>query len=111
MRLLLDTKSTTIQCIKFNLCILLKALYARDESRVANIARGKAVTAIFVTRLSSRAVYILYKRSSSVLSVLLYFTLTKVSIKYVHAVLWSFNIFIKYVNSLAFYKYVYSSVL
>ena len=37
---------------------------ARDESRVANIARGEAecyichsLSAIFVTRLSSRAVY------------------------------------------------------
>ena len=62
------------------LYVLLKALplvcmkyTARDESRVANIARGEAkLSAIFVTRLSSRATFI---QSGSVLSVLLYFTL------------------------------------
>ena len=51
---------------------------ARDESRVANIAQAKP-SAIFVTRLSSRAIYFLFKQNGSLLSVLLYFTLTSVS--------------------------------
>ena len=62
---------------------------ARGESRVANIARGEAECYTDLSRDSHqlRAVAI-YKRSScSVLSVLLYFTLTKVS---ANTVLWSF---------------------
>ena len=51
---------------------------ARDESRVANIARGEAECYI----CHEQELYILYKRSASVLSVLLYFTLTKVSTKH-----------------------------
>ena len=51
---------------------------ARDESRVANIARGKAKCYIFHKTLIKSCI-LSYKRSSSVL---LYFTLTKVSAKY-----------------------------
>ena len=54
---------------------------AQGESRVANIARGEA------SQDSHQELYILYKQSGSVLSVLLYFTLTKVS---TNTVLWSF---------------------
>ena len=46
---------------------------ARGESQVANIAQGED---------SHQELYILYKQSSSALSVLLYFILTKVSTKY-----------------------------
>ena len=46
---------------------------ARGESRVANIARGKAECYICHQEL-----YILYKRSSSALGILLYFTLNKI---------------------------------
>ena len=52
---------------------------ARDESRVANIARSRV---LYLSRDSHQELYILYKQSSSVLSVLLYFTLTKVSTKH-----------------------------
>ena len=61
--------------------VLLKALprvcmkyTARDESRVANIARGKAECYICHKTLIKSCI-LLYKRSGSVLSVLLYFTL------------------------------------
>ena len=50
---------------------------ARDESRVANIARGEAECYICHETLIK-----LYQQSGSVLSVLLYFTLTKVSTKH-----------------------------
>ena len=54
---------------------------APDESRVANIARGESECYICHETLIKS--YILsYKQSGSVLSVLLYFILTKVSIKY-----------------------------
>ena len=59
---------------------------AREESRVANIARGEA-RVLYLSRDSHQELYILYKQSGSVLSVLLYFTLTKVS---ANTVLWSF---------------------
>ena len=58
---------------------------ARDESQVANIARGEAEC--YICHETHQELYILYKRSGSVLSVLLYFTLTKVS---ANTVLWSF---------------------
>ena len=54
---------------------------AQDKSRVANIARGKAECYICHKTLIKSHI-LLYKRSGSVLSVLLYFTLTKVSTKY-----------------------------
>ena len=54
---------------------------ARDESRVANIARGEAKCYIYHEILIKSCI-LSYKRSGSVLSVLLYFTLTKVSTKY-----------------------------
>ena len=50
---------------------------ARGESPVANIAGGEAES-----KDSHQELYILYKQSGSALSVLLYFTLTKVSTKY-----------------------------
>ena len=50
---------------------------AGDESRVANIARGKA-RVLYLSRDPHQELYISYKRSSSVLSVLLYFTPTDV---------------------------------
>ena len=76
--------------------VLLKALppvcmkyTARDESRVANIARGEAECYICHKTLIKSCI-LSYKRSGSVLSVLLYFALTKVSAKYSH-----FNTFIE----------------
>ena len=54
---------------------------ARDESRVANIARGEAKCYICHKTLI-KSCMLSYKQSGSVLSVLLYFTLTKVSAKY-----------------------------
>ena len=70
------------------LYVLLKALppvcmkyTARDESRVANIARGEAECYICHKTLIKSCI-LSYKRSGSVLSVLLYFTLTEVSAKY-----------------------------
>ena len=45
---------------------------ARGESQVANIARGE-----YLSRDSHQVLYISYKGSSSALSVLLYFALTK----------------------------------
>ena len=54
---------------------------ARDESQVANIARGEAKCYICHKTLIKSWI-LSYKQSSSVLSVLLYFTLTKVSSKY-----------------------------
>ena len=48
---------------------------AQGESRVANIAPGKAECYIFHETLTKNYSYISYKRSSSALSVLLYFTL------------------------------------
>ena len=69
-------------------CVLLKALLpvcmkytARDESRVANIARGEAECYICHKTLIKSCI-LSYKRSGSALSVLLYFTLTKVSTKH-----------------------------
>ena len=65
------------------LYVLLKALppvcmkyTARDESRVANIARGEAECYICHKTLIKSCI-LSYKRSGSVLSVLLYFTLLK----------------------------------
>ena len=62
--------------------VLLKALLpvcmkytARDESQVANIARGEAKCYICHKTLIKSCI-LSYKRSGSVLSVLLYFTLT-----------------------------------
>ena len=70
------------------LYVLLKALLpvcmkytARDESRVANIARGEAECYICHKTLIKSCI-LSYKQSGSVLSVLLYFTLIKVSAKY-----------------------------
>ena len=64
--------------------VLLKALppvymkyTARGESRVANIAQGKAECYICHETLTKSCI-LLYKRSGSVLSVLLYFTLKDV---------------------------------
>ena len=57
------------------LYVLLKALLP------ANIARGEAECYICHKTLIKSCI-LLYKRSGSVLSVLLYFTLTKVSTKY-----------------------------
>ena len=57
---------------------------ARGESRVANIALGKAEcyiclpSAIFVMRPSPKSCILSYKQSGSVLSVLLYFKLKDV---------------------------------
>ena len=77
-----------------DLYVLLKALppvcmkyTAQDESRVANIAQGKAECYVYLSQDSHQELYILYKQSSSILSVLLYFTLTKVS---ANTVFWSF---------------------
>ena len=53
---------------------------ARDESQVANIAQGEAECYICHKTLIKSCI-LSYKRSGSVLSVLLYFTLTKVSTK------------------------------
>ena len=68
--------------------ILLKALLpvcmkyiARDESQVANIARSEAECYI-CHKTFIKSCILSYKRSGSVLSVLLYFILTKVSTKY-----------------------------
>ena len=76
--------------------VLLKALppvcmkyTAQDESRVANIAQSKAECYI-CHKILVKSCILLYKRSGSVLSVLLYFTLTKVSAKYSH-----FNTFVE----------------
>ena len=57
---------------------------ARDESRVANIARGKAKCYYYNIRhkILIKSCILSYKGSGSVLSVLLYFILTKVSAKY-----------------------------
>ena len=70
------------------LFVLLKALLpvcmkytAQDESRVANIARGEAECYICHETLIKSCI-LSYKQSGSVLSVLLYFTLTEVSAKY-----------------------------
>ena len=52
---------------------------AQDESRVANAARGKAECYICHKTLIKSCI-LSYKRSGSVLSVLLYFTLGKVSL-------------------------------
>ena len=54
---------------------------ARDESRVANIARGEAEGYICHKTLTKSCI-LSYKQSGSILSVLLYFTLTKMSAKY-----------------------------
>ena len=54
---------------------------ARDESQVANIARGEAECYICHKTLIKNCIFS-YKQSGSVLSVLLYFTLTEVSVKY-----------------------------
>ena len=54
---------------------------ARDESRVENIARGEAECYICHESLIKSCI-LSYKRSGSVLSVLLYLILTKVSTKY-----------------------------
>ena len=79
-----------IYCTKkiTKLYVLIKALppvcmkyTARDESRVANIARGEAKCYICHKTLIKSCI-LSYKRSGSVLSVLLYFTLTKVLAKY-----------------------------
>ena len=51
---------------------------AQDENQVANIVRGEC----YICHETHQELYILYKRSGSVLSVLLYFTLTKVSTKH-----------------------------
>ena len=72
----------------YNIYVLLKALQpvcmkytAQDESGVANIARGEAECYICHKTLI-KSCMLSYKRSGSVLSILLYFTLTKVSTKY-----------------------------
>ena len=57
---------------------------AQDESRVANIAQGKAECYICQKTLIKSCI-LSYKLSGSVLSVLLYFTLTKVSAKHTFA--------------------------
>ena len=54
---------------------------ARDESRVANTARGEAECYICHKTLIKSCI-LSYKQSGSVLIVLLYFVLTKVSTKY-----------------------------
>ena len=68
--------------------VLLKALppvcmkyTVRDESRVANKARGEAECYICHETLIKSCI-LSYKRSGSVFSVLLYFTLTEVSAKH-----------------------------
>ena len=52
---------------------------ARDESRVANIARGEVECYICHKTLIKSCIF--YTNEGSALSVLLYFTLTKVSTK------------------------------
>ena len=70
------------------LYVLFKALLpvcmkytAQDESRMANTARGEAKCYI-CHKTFIKSCILSYKRSGSVLSVLLYFTLTKMSTKY-----------------------------
>ena len=62
---------------------------------------------LYLSRDSRQELYILYKRSGSAFSVLLYFILTKVSAKYSSLVI-SIHLLnkqmIKCVNSLAFYN-------
>ena len=53
---------------------------ARDESRVANIARGEGV--LYLSRDPHQKLYLSYKQSVSALSVLLYFTPINVRIKH-----------------------------
>ena len=72
---------TSLQLLVAIQFVLLKALppvcmkyTARDESRVANIARGEAECYICHKTLIKSCI-LSYKRSGSVLSVLLYFTL------------------------------------
>ena len=67
---------------------------ARDESRVANIPRGEGECYICHKALI-KSCMLSYKRRGSVLSVLLYFTLTKVSTKYSSLVIISYNAFIE----------------
>ena len=50
---------------------------AQGESGVANIARGEA-RVLYLSRDPHQELYLSYKRSSSALSVLLYFTPTDV---------------------------------
>ena len=80
--------SSVTSCMVFVLYLLLKALppvfmkyTAQDENQVANIARGEAECYICLKTLIKSCI-LSCKRSGSVLSVLLYFTLTKVSTKY-----------------------------
>ena len=54
---------------------------ARDESQVANIAQ-REVKCYICHKTLIKSCILPYKQSGSVLSVLLYFTLTKVSAKY-----------------------------
>ena len=77
-----------------NTYVLLKALLpvcmkytARGESQVANIARDEAECYICHKTLIKSCIIISHKGSGSALSVLLYFTLTRVSTKYSF---WSF---------------------
>ena len=86
---------------------------ARDDSRVLNIAQGEAVHYICHETLIKSCI-LSYKQSASVLSILLYFTLTKMSTKYSSLVILTLSLnkqsfLIKCVNDLAFYNY--SSVL
>ena len=56
---------------------------AQDESPVANIRSTRRSRVLYLSRDSHQELYILCKRSGSVLlCVLLYFTLTKVSTKH-----------------------------
>ena len=73
-------RKLSLEC--FVLYVLLKALppvcmkyTARDESQVANIARGEAECYICHKTLIKSCI-LSYKQSGSVLSVLLYFTLS-----------------------------------
>ena len=54
---------------------------ARDESQVANIAQGEAECYICL-KILIKSCILSYKQSGRVLSILLHFILTKVSIKY-----------------------------
>ena len=67
---------------------------AQGESRVANIARDEARSAIFVTRPSPRAVSFI--QSVSALSVLLYFT--PINVRIIHSSLIVLNKVIAQIN-------------
>ena len=68
----------TIPAIVCHECLVIYFLYtARDESQVANIARGEAECYICHKTLIKSCI-LSYKRSGSVLSVLLYFILKDV---------------------------------